>query len=137
MNKKNIFLTFIITLIVSTFSFAQYDNLTAAVADINSTLTSAGNTSVFTVDEKGEAKKEDQEFGTIYEFNLNSVEMIQHEQQLNKHMVKFLCASGKECFSCADNKGAGVIHFLEVDTQANAEKIIAAFLYLKRETSMF
>lgn len=137
MNAKNIFFTLILALGLTNISFAQYSDIASAVADINTTLASASNTSVFEITDKGLAKKIDTEHNVVYEFNLNNVEMIQHEQQLNNHLIKFICESGKKCFHCDKNEGEGIIHYLPVDSEATAQKIIEAFKYLKQKTSMF
>jgi hypothetical protein len=138
MNAKNIFFTLILALGLTNISFAQYTNIADAVTDINTTLASASNTSVFEVSDKGLATKIDTDHsGVVYEFNLNNVEMIKHEQQLNNHLIKFICASGKKCFYCEQNEGEGIIHYLAVDSAESAKKIISAFKYVKQQTSMF
>jgi hypothetical protein len=137
MNAKNIFITLILALGLTNISFAQYTNVANAVSDINTVLASASNTSIFEITDKGIAKKIDTEHNVVYEFNLNNVEMIQHEQQFNSHMIKFICASGKKCFYCDKNEGEGIIHYLEIEDEASAKQIIAAFKYVKQQTSMF
>jgi hypothetical protein len=137
MNAKNIFITLILGLSLTNISFAQYNSIESAVAGINTVLAAASNTSVFNIDDKGLAKKIDTEHNVVYEFNLNNVEMIQHEQQLNNHLIKFICASGKKCFYCDKNEGEGIIHYLAVDSEATATKVIEAFKYIKQQTSMF
>ena len=135
---KNIFITLILALGLTNVSVAQFTSIASAVTDINVILASAESTSIFEINDKGFAKKIDTEHSDVYyEFNLNNVEMIQHEQQFNNHVIKFICASGKKCFYCEKNEGEGIMHFLAVDSEGNAKKIISAFKYIKQQTSVF
>ena len=131
---KKLLLLSIITLGLSNLASAQYADLAGAVASINTVLTKAPAPCSFQVAPNGEAKKQDSEYtDVVYTFNLNNVELIQYEQEGPSHRVKFVCASGNKCFHCDKNAGAGVVHFLEVDSKGDADEIIKAFQFIKQK----
>ncbi len=133
---KSLLLTSIFSLLITVISFAQYDGIQSAVAEINATMKNAPTACSFEVADNGETKKQD-EYGVIYDFNLNEVEVFQYEKQGNSHFVKFACASGNKCFHCDKNLGEGVIHFLEVSSEEDANKVIKAFKYLKQNIKFY
>lgn len=133
---KQVALIIILSFAFSMTGFAQYADINAAVTEINTLLASAPTKSSFTVDEKGETKKVD-EHDVTYEFNLNDVEMVKYEKNGVSHLVKFICASGNKCFHSEDNLGGGVFHYLELDTEADAKKVVEAFMFIKQKIKMY
>ncbi len=134
---KNILLITALVLGFANISFAQYDGIQAAVKEINSILATAPTALEITVEENGATKKNDIANSVVYDFNLNDVSLIQYEKQLNQFMVKFACASGKKCFHCEENLGGGIIHYIEASSEADAKKLVEAFMYLKKEIKFY
>jgi len=133
---KSLFLTTLFTVLVSAVSFAQFDGIESAVAAVNTVMKGAPTTCSFEVADNGEAKKQD-EYGVVYDFNFNQVEVIQYEKQGNSHFVKLACASGNKCFHCDKNLGEGVIHFLEVNSEEDANKVVKAFMFIKQNVKFY
>ncbi|MGB0862090.1 MAG: hypothetical protein ACPG19_07945 [Saprospiraceae bacterium] len=133
---KQLLLLSILVLGLSTVASAQYADVNAAVSAINAITSAAPAPCTFEVTANGLAKKLDSEYtDVVYDFNMNDVELVQYEAELRQHRIKFVCASGNKCFHCEKNAGAGVFHYIEINSKEEGETIVAAFMYIKSQVS--
>jgi hypothetical protein len=133
---KHLLLLSILVLGLSATASAQYSDVNSALSAINAITANAPAPCSFEVTANGVAKKLDSEYtDVVYDFNMNDVELVQYEAELRQHRIKFVCASGNKCFHCEKNAGAGVFHYIEVNSEEEGKTIVAAFMYIKSQVN--